>query len=209
MSDDRASMVHERATVGEGRFAAMLRALESVQSHSADARSVAYAQRSSGGVCEVTATERAIDAGAVGRGRTSWSRIAATSGEGRRALAWLVDYARVGDLESLAVLYAQHAAPVEMLARRDVAAAAVPEVAEAAALAKNAHAAAKRIAMSRAVEAITALIAAKAAADHAAGRLASAHAAVARVEGELRAWGLAAMGAAVEAWEDAGEGWLR
>ena len=37
--------------------------------------------------------------------------------------------------------------------------------------------------------------------DHAADHLVG----VARVDAELRAWGLAAMGSAVEAWEDAGE----
>ena len=205
MSDDRASMVHERATVGEGRFAAMLRGLVPAQKLSTDLRSVDNGRDGSGGLREVTAVERAIDGGDLAHARHASARVAAMPLAMQHRFAWLVDYARVGDLESLAVLYAQHAAPVEMLTRRDLAAAAVPEVAEAAALAKNAHAAAKRIAMSRAVEAITALIAAKAAADHAAGRLASAHAAVARVDAELRAWGLAAMGAAVEAWEDAGE----
>ena len=166
---------------------------------------MSYGHASSGGLREVTASERAIDAGAVGRGRVSWTRLRDATGDGRRALVWLVDYARVGDRDSLAVLYAQHAAPVALLARRDLAAVAHASAAADGARAATAHAAAKRIATSRAPEAVAVLLVAKVAADVAAGRLASAVAVVARVDAELRAWGLAAMTAAVEAWEDAGE----
>ena len=201
----RESSAWVRATVGEGRFAAMLRGLADMQSHSASARSVAYGSTGSGGVREETATERDISKGKGGRGRIAWARIATTSGEGRRALTWLVDYARVGDLESLAVLYAAHAAPVALLTQRDLAATAHDAAATGRAKAADAHADAKRVARSKAPEAVIALIAAKLASDRAAGRLASCAAEVARVDAELRAWGLAAMGSAVEAWEDAGE----
>lgn len=201
----RATSVHERATVSEARFLAVQRALADVQCHSASARSVSYGQHSSGGLVEVTADERAIDAGAVGRGRDGWARITATSGEGRRALVWLVDYAWVGDLGSLAALYAANAAPVDLLARRDLAALSLEAATTGHAAAKQALANARRVlSAARTPETTTAHLRAKAAADVAAVRLATAEGEVARVDRALLAWGLAAMGAAVEAWEDAG-----
>lgn len=201
----RESSVRVRATVGEGRFAAMLRALAPAQVLSGDLRSVDNGRDGSGGLREVTAVERAIDRGEGARGRSAWQRVSIARGEGRRVLGWLITYARVGDLESLAVLYAANAAPVALLARRDLAETAHAAAAAAGARATTAHNAAKRIAQSRAPQAVADLIVAKLASDRAAGRLASCAAEVARVDAELRAWGLAAMGAAVEAWEDAGE----
>lgn len=113
--DGRVSAVHERS-VDEGRFLAMLRALAAAQSHAAGLRSVAYGQSGSGGLRETTADERAIDAGAVGRGRVAWARVEATRGEAHAALSWLVGYAHTGDLRSLGALYAEHRAPLDLRA---------------------------------------------------------------------------------------------
>ena len=204
--DGRVSMIHERAAPAEGRFLAMLRALADVQSHGADARSVAYGQRSSGGLREVTATERAIDAGAVGRGRRAWARLAATTGDARRALEWLTTYARSGDLASLGALYAEHAGPADLRAGRDAAAAAHARATEAAALATTAVDGARRVlGASKAPEAVAAHLAAKAAATTARDRLGGARVTAERTAGELRAWGVAAMGAALRAWERTSE----
>lgn len=201
----RASSVRVRAVVSEGRFGAMLRALVGAQSHSAGLRSVAYGRHGSGGVAETTADERAIDRGAVGRGRDAWARIATVRGPARATLVWLVDYAHVGDLATLTMPYAEHAAPVGLLARQNLAALAQHEAAKAHTTAKQALANARRVlSAARTPETTTMHLRAKAAADVAAARLATAEGEVARVDRALLAWGLAAMGAAVEAWEDAG-----
>lgn len=118
----RDERVSEVRVVSEAAFSAMLRALAPAQSHSAGLRSVAYGASGSGGLRETTADERAIDAGAVGRGSVARRRIVATSGEARVTLEWLVTYAHTGDLRTLAALYGEHAAPLELRAARDVAA---------------------------------------------------------------------------------------
>lgn len=205
MSDDRISMIHERPQVTEARFAALCRALAPAQSHSAGLRSVAYGAQGSGGLRETTADERAIDAGAVTRGRRASARVAATRGRARATLVWLTTYAHAGDLGTLAVVYADAAAPEALRTRRDQARAARDAAAVAAREAQTAHDAAKRVAVSRAPEAIVRAIAAKATADAATGRRESADATLARVEAALAAWGRRALCEAVEAWEDAGE----
>lgn len=115
MSDDnsgRVSMVCE--VLPEGRFDAMCRELKAAQSHASGLRSVSYGQRGSGGLREVTADERAIDAGAVTRGRRALDRVGRTDATARAALAWLRDYAHVGDLRSLGALYGEHQAPLDL-----------------------------------------------------------------------------------------------
>jgi len=116
----RDERVSEVRVVSESAFSAMLRALAPAQSHSAGLRSVAYGQSGSGGLRETTADERAIDA--VTRGSAARRRIVATSGEARATLEWLGTYAHTGDLRTLAALYGEHAAPLELRAARDVAA---------------------------------------------------------------------------------------
>lgn len=118
----RDERVSEVRVVSEAAFSAMLRAIAPAQSHSAGLRSVAYGQSGSGGLRETTADERAIDNGAVTRGSVARRRIVATSGEARVTLEWLVTYAHTGDLRTLAALYGEHAAPLELRAARDVAA---------------------------------------------------------------------------------------
>lgn len=118
----RDERVSEVRVVSEAAFSAMLRALAPAQSHSAGLRSVAYGASGSGGLRETTADERAIDNGAVTRGSVARRRIVATSGEARATLEWLVTYAHTGDLRTLAALYGEHAAPLELRAARDVAA---------------------------------------------------------------------------------------
>jgi len=195
MRDDeggRVSMVCERMAPSEAAFAALLRALAPLQSHAAGLRSVAYGASGSGGVREVTADERAIDAGAVTRGSVARRRIVATSGEARATLLWLVTYAHASDatLATMADLYAQHHAPA---AERE---------------------AARRAPFDRSA-ADSALVAAKRVAQRAPTTETLADAEVARARAEaaavterrtvaaMRALGMAALAAALEAWDEA------
>lgn len=113
----------EREILTERRLRRVMSALDGAQSHSSDLRSVAYGSESSGGLRETTATERAIDAGVVGRGRTAWARLSCVTGAAGAALRWLVTYAHVSpDATALSRLYADHAAPMPL---RDALAVAV------------------------------------------------------------------------------------
>jgi DNA-binding FrmR family transcriptional regulator len=190
------------AVLTEARLQRVQRALAPAQSHSAGLRSVAYGVESSGGVRETTADERAIDAGAVGRGREAWQRLAMIAGQPRTVLEWLTDYAHCGDVAALADLVAGAMSPAELVVARGVAEAQHATAAKAAAHASTALAAAKRIlGASRAPEAIAGHLAARTAAEAAATRLHSAEAAVTAAHADLRAWGVAALLAGVEAWE--------
>ena len=201
--DGRVSMVVERRAVTEAAFLAMLRALQPLQSHAAGLRSVAYGQRSSGGLREVTADERAIDAGAVTRGRGAWLRLARVEGRHRAALRWLIDRAHTGDLATLAALYAEHAAPEALRTRLALAADALAVANARAAQAQTAEAAAARVARgSRALEAIAAHLAARSARDAAGVRMDGARASAEAAATALRAWGVAALSAACEAWQE-------
>jgi len=96
MRDDeggRVSMVCERMAPSEAAFAALLRALAPLQSHAAGLRSVAYGASGSGGVREVTADERAIDAGAL----RAWAESLSAMADGTRADSRLA----LGDVEIL------------------------------------------------------------------------------------------------------------
>lgn len=206
MTSERQSGVVQALT--EARLLRVTRALAAVQSHSAGLRSVAYGAEGSGGLRETTADERAIDAGAVGRGRVAWQRVAAVGGRDRTVLVWLTDYAHCGDVATLADALAGAMAPAELVVARGVAEAQHVIAAKAAAHASTAHTAARRILIAcRAPEALAAHLAARASAEAAALRLHSAEAAVARAHADLRAWGVAALLAAVEAWEATARQW--
>ena len=203
-ADDRVSMVVERPRVSEARFLAMCRALAAAQSHSAGLRSVAYGASGSGGVREVTADERAIDAGAVGRGRRAWLRVTTTSGEARAALLWLVTYAHVGDLRALAALYGEHAAPLALRTPREVAALRLRAVegdlrAAETALAKATPRSQRRVGSPQAD-------ALRLAVEGQRQRRADAQARVDATTAAVTAWGLDAMAVALDAWGEADEG---
>lgn len=186
--DERVSMVCERRVVSEAAFLAMLRALQPLQSHAAGLRSVAYGQSGSGGVREVTADERAIDAGAVGRGRGAWARLAGVEGRHQAALRWLVDRAHCGDLGTLAALYARQCGPVDLRDALDRATVARTRAAATYQREGPSPGCAMTVDGMRAREALTAATAQETAADAA-----------------LLAWGVEALSAACEAWSDAGE----
>lgn len=203
MNDVRESGVVE--VLSELRLQRVQRALVGMQAHSAGLRSVAYGNESSGGLRETTADERAIDAGAVGRGRDAWHRVEAVGGFDREVLRWLVTYAHCGDVATLADLLAGGMSPADLANTKGLAFEAHRRAAIAAARAATALAAAKRIlGASRAPEALAAHLAARTAAEAAATRLHSAEAAVARAHADLRAWGVAALLAAVVAFEATG-----
>ena len=126
---ERVSMVCERV-VSEAAFSAMLRAMRPAQMLSGDLRSVDNGRDSSGGLCETTATERAIDRGDGARARLVSHRIDAAAPRHRPALRWLIDRAHVGDLATLARLYAGQHGP---MALRDALDRAQAKRAEAAA----------------------------------------------------------------------------
>lgn len=185
--DERVSQVR---VVSEAAFSAMLRAIAPAQSHSAGLRSVAYGASGSGGLREVTADERAIDAGAVTRGSVARRRIVATTGEARVTLEWLVTYAHAVDatLATMADLYAQHHAGA---AEREAARRAPFDRSAA----DSALVAAKRVAQrAPTTETLAAAEKAKAQAEAAAVTERRAH-------DRLRALGMAALTAALEAWE--------
>ena len=192
--DGRASRVEVRAApassggiASEAAFLAMLRALQPLQSHAAGLRSVAYGQSGSGGVREVTADERAIDAGAVGRGRGAWARLAGVASEHRAALRWLVDRAHVGDLGTLARLYAEQHGPMALRDALDAAATARTKAAATYQREGPSPGCAMTVDGMRAREALTTATTREAAADAA-----------------LSAWGVEALAAACEAWRGAG-----
>jgi hypothetical protein len=208
LDDGRVMTVHDRGveTLAELRLQRVTRDLATMQSHSAGLRSVAYGAEGSGGLRETTADERAIDAGAVGHGRAAHQRLATIGGQPRTVLTWLVTYAHVGDVPTLADLCARGMAPASLVVAQGVAAAQHDRAAHAAALAQTHSAATKRIlGASRAPEALAAYLDARTAAETAATRLHSAAAAVARAHADLRAWGVAALLEGVEAWEAADE----
>lgn len=109
----RVSMVCERV-VSEAAFSAMLRAMRPAQMLSGDLRSVDNGRDSSGGLCETTATERAIDRGDGARARLVSQRIGAADPRHPQALRWLMDRAHVGDLATLARLYAGATRPMAL-----------------------------------------------------------------------------------------------
>lgn len=186
----RVSMVCERMAPSEAAFSAMLRTLAPLQSHAAGLRSVAYGASGSGGVREVTADERAIDAGAVTRGSVARRRLVATTGEARATLVWLVTYAHASDatLATMADLYAQHHAP-----------AAEREAARRAPFDRSAADSALVAAKRRAMRAPTTETLAEA--ETARAQAEAAAVTERRAVATLRALGMRALVGALEAWE--------
>ncbi len=182
----RDERVSEVRVVSEAAFSAMLRAMRPAQMLSGDLRSVDNGRDSSGGLCETTATERAIDRGDGARARLVSQRIDAVPPRHRPTLRWLIDRAHVGDLATLARLYAGQHAP---MALRDALDRAQATRAEAAATYQRegpSPGCAMTVDGMRAREALTT----------ATGREATAEAA-------LSAWGVEALGAACAAWQGA------
>ena len=190
------------ATVGEGRFAAMLRGLAPAQVLSGDLRSVDNGRDGSGGLREVTAVEKAIDRGDLAHARHASARVAAMPLAMRARFAWLTTYAKVGDLASLGALYAKHEGPLAMRgdlerAERQLAAVRV-KLAQAEKELANAAPKGTRRPTPQA-DALRVL------ADGLRGTRDGAQARVEAAGAALTAWGVAALSAAVDAWEDAGE----
>jgi len=177
-------------TLSDATLRRVLAGLVGAQSHSADLRSVSYGVESSGGLCEITATERAIDAGAVSRGRVSWSRLSRLAARHRPALAWLIDRAHAApDVAAFARLYALADGPVAL---RESAAVA-PAEADAA-----------RSALARARRLLSAATTPETIALHAVARDRSVAASArdASSAAALAAWGTAALADACAAWMD-------
>lgn len=183
---ERVSMVCERV-VSEAAFSAMLRAMRPAQMLSGDLRSVDNARDSSGGLCETTATERAIDRGDGARARLVSQRIDAAAPRHRPALRWLIDRAHVGDLATLARLYAGQHAPMALRDALDRATATRTKAAATYQREGPSPGCAMTVDGMRAREALTTATSRETAADAA-----------------LSAWGVEALGAACEAWQGAG-----
>lgn len=204
MSDDsgRHSAVQVRATAGEGRFGAMLRGLVPAQKLSTDLRSVDNGRDGSGGLREVTAVERAIDGGDLAHARHASARVAAMPLAMRQRFAWLTTYAKVGDLASLGALYARHEGPLSLrvgLERAEWQLAAVRvKLAQAEKELANAAPKGTRRPTPQA-DALRVL------ADGLRGARGGAQARVDAAGAALTAWGVAALSAAVDAWDNAGE----
>ena len=184
---ERVSMVCERV-VSESAFSAMLRAMRPAQMLSGDLRSVDNARDSSGGLCETTATERAIDRGDGARARLVSHRIDAAAPRHRPALRWLIDRAHVGDLATLARLYAGQHGPMALRDALDRATATRTKAAATYQREGPSPGCAMTVDGMRAREALTTATTREAAADAA-----------------LSAWGVAALTSACEAWGSAGE----
>jgi len=203
MSDDngRQSSVRVQA-VSEARFGAMLRALAPAQVLSADLRSVDNGRDGSGGLREVTAVEKAIDRGDGALARRASARVATMPQAMRRRFAWLTTYARSGDLASLGALYARHEGPMDLRAALERAQQHLDGAAHKLAQAEKELANAAPKGTRRPTPAADALRVL------AEGRRRERDAAQARVDAAdaaLTAWGVGALSAAVDAWEDAGE----
>jgi hypothetical protein len=197
--EGRVSVVYERATPAEGRFLAMLRALAPAQMMSGDLRSPAAARDGSGGLREITATERAIDRGDGARARTAHARLSRVPwGDDRAALVWLVTYAHAGDLATLAALCGRDLAPPELRVPLQVAELRLAAIerqlaADVKALAEAAPRNTRR--PSREADALRVLVR---------GRTEQRDALALRVTATTAAiteWGVAAMGRALDAWE--------
>lgn len=189
--DGRVSTIHDRPRATEVRFLALCRALAPLQAYDAGRRSVATGADGRGGVPEMTATERASDAGDLRRASAAYARLGRVPmGDARATLVWLATYAHAGDLATLGALYGSHAAP---MALRE----AAQSTPWAASKASAAHTAAKRRASAAPTsQTLAALRDARALAEDTAARELTARTA-------LAAWGVAALSAAVEAWERA------
>jgi hypothetical protein len=171
----------------ESAFLMMLRAMRPAQMLSGDLRSVDNGRDSSGGLCETTATERAIDRGDGARARRVSQRVAMVDPRHRPALRWLIDRAHVGDLATLARLYAGQHGPMALRDALDAAATARTKAAATYQREGPSPGCAMTVDGMRAREALT----------RATGRETAAEAA-------LAAWGVEALGAACAAWQAAG-----
>lgn len=199
----RVSTIHGRPRATEWRFLALCRALAPLQAYDAGRRSVATGADGRGAPPELTATERASDAGDLGLAAGPWRRIARTPWAAQQVLGWIATRAGGNDLASLARRYAEEFAPVAL---REAANATPDGEREerasapfAAKVAADAYGNAKRLASAAPTpETLLRAVKAKEAHDNARSREAQAVAA-------LDGWGRDAMEAALEAWERAAD----